>query len=485
MKVQRRFALTSGRITPESVARLTGICIALCFLLNTYIPFIFLAFLFYLWLLFKYPEVALFASILAIFNCFSMMSEDFLRFPYLFRIRDIFFLSTFFPLLWGIYKRDKKAKYAFSNSIAKGIYLILFLCFIQVFVTKLRFPEESFNSIVRMGRRYFYYAIFFFVLYILLDKQRLRRFMKLCVGGVIIFCFMYIIQFLIGPAHRIFLWGRVEYQILQGFKITRMYILGAVVVALTFHISFMLFLFHNKFKYRFKNIFLMMLSGVQTLVTFGRAHIFGVVTGTLFGIACAKRQMKFRNLFKILIVFLLIFVFAEVTSKVLFPHKEALFKAISSRVASTWTAVIRQEDTFYFRIKDSLGRMELIKKNPILGIGFVHDESKLFAFERGFSGNLRTTDSGTATLLLDFGILGFLWLFAMSLIVLRRGLSIYNRADSQFYKSAILGIIAFYFGRLFSFITLADFVVYDGIVVIALSLVGVELVNYHILKANS
>jgi len=452
------------------------------FLINIYAPFIFLIFSLYLWLLFRYPEVALFISILVIMNCFSMMSPDFLRVPYVFRIRDIFFLSTFLPLLVGIYRKDEKIKYVFSNPIAKGIYIILFLALIQVFVTKLRFPEETFNSIIRMGRRYFYYAIFFPALYVLLDRDRFKRFEKLFISSVVIFCFMYIIQFLIGPSHRIFLWGRVEYQILQGFRVTRMYVMGVIAATLIFHITFMIFLFYRKFRHKLRNVFLMVLSGIQTLITFGRAHIFGVITGILFGVICAKRQPKFRNLFKIFIALFLILFLGEIISKTFFSQKEDFLKAIFSRIISTYKAIIYKEDTFYFRIKDSLGRMELIKKNPILGIGFVHDESKLFAFERGFSKQIRTSDSGTVTLLLDFGILGIIWLFTMSFIVLRRSLYIYNRINSQFYKSVILGIISFYFGRLFSFITLADFVVYDGMMIITLAIILLEIINYRILE---
>jgi len=460
-------------------------CIALCFLLNMYFFFIFLAFFIYLWLIFKYPEVALFVAVLGICNFFSLMNEDFLRVPYVFRIRDVFLLSTFLPLLGGIYKRDEKIKRVFMNPIATGIYLILLLCFIQVFLTKLRFPDESFSSLIRAGRRYFYYAIFFPALYILLDKNRLKRFIKLFIVSVIIFCSMFIIQFYMGPTYKIFLSARVEHQILQGFGVTRLYIDGAIVGAFIFQISFMIFLFYKKFQYRLKNLFITVLCGLQTFLTFGRAHIFGVVIGTLFGIACAKKQSKLRNLFKVFIVCFVILLLGEIVSKVFFTQKEDFLKGIFSRISSTYESVIHQEDTFYYRINDSLGRMQLIKKNPVFGIGFVHMDSGLFTLERGHDYELRTGDSGAITLLLDFGILGFVWLFTMAFIVLRRSIYIYMKTDSQFYKSIILGIIAFYFGRLFSFITLANFVRYDGIVITSLSLVLLEVINYQLSECNS
>ena len=158
---------------------LLGLISGFCLLSSLILPFLCLALIFYLWLLFEYPEIALFVSFLVIVNCFSMMDENIFRLPNLFRLRDLFFLSMFIPLFVGLYKRDKKAKYVFNNPIAKCISFILILSFIQIFVTHLRFGDESINSILRMGRRYFYYSLFFPALYILLDKKRFKRFAKL------------------------------------------------------------------------------------------------------------------------------------------------------------------------------------------------------------------------------------------------------------------------------------------------------------------
>ena len=91
----------------------------------------------------------------------------------------------------------------------------------------------------------------------------------------------------------------------------------------------------------------------------------------------------------------------------------------------------------------------------------------------------------TVTLLLDFGAFGLIWLLTLSLIVFKRGFKIYKRTDNLFYKSVILGIIAFYFSRLFSFVTLADFVLYDGIVVISFSLVYLEVIGREALEDSA
>ena len=46
----------------------------------------------YVLFLVRYPDMALFMAFLAIVSVFSIMDEDFLRVPYLFRLRDIFFM---------------------------------------------------------------------------------------------------------------------------------------------------------------------------------------------------------------------------------------------------------------------------------------------------------------------------------------------------------------------------------------------------------
>ena len=125
---------------------LLSLVLALCFGVQRYIPFIVLSAAFYLWLLIKYPEIGLFISILFIFDFFSIMSRNFLRVEHVFRLKDAFFLSTFIPLLIGIYQGDVRVRLVFKSKLAIGIYIILFLTVMQLFLTKLRFPSESFDQ---------------------------------------------------------------------------------------------------------------------------------------------------------------------------------------------------------------------------------------------------------------------------------------------------------------------------------------------------
>lgn len=461
-----------------------GIIFAFSVLANAYASLIFFIALCYLWLIFKFPEIALFISFLVIVDCFSMADENFLRVPFLFRIRDVFLLLMFLPLVEAIYRKDSRIKYVFGGPIAKGIYLIILLTLVQMFFTHLRFGSESFNSIIRIGRKYFYYALFFPALYIFLDEVRFRRFSNLFIASTIIFCLLYIGQFLIGPEFSIFLKGRVEYQTLHGFCVPRIYVSGESAATLILHISFMMFLLCKNLKYRAKNVFLLMLLGFQALITFGRAHIFGVATGTLFALSSVETRIKAKAVFGIFILILVFFIMLSVLTFFSSSEKDFL-QAIFARITSAYDAVSQQKDTFGYRIKDSASRIGLIIKNPIFGIGFVHDESYLFARATGSDNMIRTGDSGIIVLLIDFGIIGLIWLLTMAYIVLKRSLIAYKTTLNQLYKACALGVVAFYFGRLFSFFTLGEFVSYDGIVVIVLSLALLETINYEILSVKN
>jgi hypothetical protein len=385
-------------------------------------------------------------------------------------------------------RKDGNAiRYVFSNPIAKCIYLVISIAIIQIFVTKYRFPEETIGSIIRIARRYFYYAIFFPALYILLDDKKFARFLKLAIGSVVVFCVIFIAQFLAGPEHKLFLWPvNVEYQVLQGFRVTRIYVDGTMAATLLFTVSFMFLLFSRGFKYSLQNIIIFLITIFQNIVTFGRANIFGIITGILFSIAVTQARSRIKNILKVVLALACASALIWAGFLIFSTKGSELPKAAFYRFGSAYTAFSQSEDTFIARVQDNLGRMSLVKKNYIFGIGFVHDESSLFASARGTAeSGIRTSDSGILTLLLDMGIVGVLWLFAMTVIFFKRSTFIYRRTAGQPYGAVVLGIIAFYFSRLFSFITLADFVLYDGIVTMMVAFAILEAINYRILPETN
>jgi hypothetical protein len=311
-----------------------------------------------------------------------------------------------------------------------------------------------------------------------MEDARFKRFIKLFCASAAIFSILFLLQFAIGQSHQIFKWAVVVEQNLQSYFVTRMYIDGQIVPTLIFHISLMVYLFGQQVRHKKLNTFLLLITGAQTLVTFGRAHIFGAISGTLFGLFLA-RKIKRSGIIKLFFLVLAITAVNFIAVSTLKPRLN-FFPAIATRITSIYGAVVEKNDTFGFRFEDSWGRLALIKDHPLFGVGFVHDESRLFSLMRGYGGALRTADSGIVTLMLDFGIIGIVWLLFLSFVFWKHGMRCFNDTPDPLNKAFVLGIISFYFGRLFSCITLVDFITYDGMTVIAIALALMEVMSYRI-----
>lgn len=426
----------------------------------------------YLGLLFKKPEYALLLSVLMIFDFFSLIPEDFLRMPGVFRLKDIFLILAFVPFLNGLFNRDPKIRVVIKSVIGKCILFLIFITACQLFLTNFLYPSESVNSIFRAGRKYFYYLLFFPAYYILIDYGRLKSFIRLLVLSICSFCVLFMLQFFLADKVKIFS-GKIAVQNLQGFMVTRMYLSGAALVNVIFLIVLFILLLSPIVKKK-SYFLLMILTGLQIFFGFGRANIFSLFLGLAFIFLFVIKKKRGKVFFRVIIAFFCIFIILNFIQF----RGQRLSVAVSARIGSTFEAVFNVNDTFEVRRRDSLGRMDLIKKNPIFGIGFVHDETTLFARYKGFGNALRTSDSGIITLLIDFGLIGFLWWLITSLVFVTKCVKLSHKIKS-IEKYYALGILAFYVGRMGSFITLAGFVNYDGIVIVVLCFVLIEIIEFN------
>jgi len=138
---------------------------------------------------------------------------------------------------------------------------------------------------------------------------------------------------------------------------------------------------------------------------------------------------------------------------------------VINHLTGIFGALTDQDDTFVYRLRDSAGRFELIKKNPMLGIGFVHNESNLFAHYRGGQmDSLDTGDSGLTTFLLHFGIFGLVWLIWFSVVFIKELLKGIKRHQNENKKSFLAAVFSFFIGQLVAFATLGLFTTYNGII---------------------
>ena len=207
--------------------------IALSMSIHFLMPLLIVFSLVYLGLLFKKPEYALLLSVLMIFDFFSLIPEDFLRMPGVFRLKDIFLILAFVPFLNGLFNRDPKIRVVIKSVIGKCILFLIFITACQLFLTNFLYPSESVNSIFRAGRKYFYYLLFFPAYYILIDYGRLKSFIRLLVLSICSFCVLFMLQFFLADKVKIFS-GKIAVQNLQGFMVTRMYLSGAALVNVIF-----------------------------------------------------------------------------------------------------------------------------------------------------------------------------------------------------------------------------------------------------------
>lgn len=378
----------------------------------------------------------------------------------------------------GIYKKDEKIRSVFSGPISKAIWLIILITIFQILITKMRYPSENFGSIFRIGRQYFYYAIYFPAVYVLMDKIRFKRFLKWLLTIVVAFCLLFILQTIIGSIPKLFPFGRVEYQSLQGFKVVRIYLGGITVPALIFQVLLMILLFGNFQKKRIQILFLTVITGMQALLTFYRAHIIGIFVGTMAGFIVAKGMPRMKRLFQLVAAICCFFILADMGFKVLYPNKTSLIQAFGARISSVHTAVLTKGDTFGYRLEQSQGMYEIIRQNPFFGGGFVHDESNLFARQRInglISAGIRAGESGFLTLLFDLGLMGLIWLGYLSYCFIKRFLFIYRFSKDSMLKAVALGILSFYCGRILASIIQPAYVGYQSILVLVLALVFLEL----------
>src|SRR3989338_4962213 len=256
------------------------ISLFMCFVyfMRPFLPFALLAFCLYLLLLFKYPEIALFITILVTTNIFSLMSEDFLRLPGAFRIKDIFFISAFIPLMISFYR----GKLKFDMTIlAKAVLVITFFVLVEILFT-IFIKNQSVNYTIRMSRRYLYYLLYFPLIYLIDDEKRFKRFMFLLVGSSLIFSILMIVQYLAGSSIIIFKHASsVGIQRIAGEWVTRSYALGGGLAIIVFFIYIFRFFFGDGKKIiNISLALLMFLGGVY--LGFSRANLFGVIAGGAF-----------------------------------------------------------------------------------------------------------------------------------------------------------------------------------------------------------
>lgn len=435
-------------------------------LLNYFIPLFFLLIAGFIWLILRRPEIALFVVVLSANDFFSLISEDIFRLPGVFRLKDLLFIIPCFVLFLQILQR----KIILRRSLfSRTIWLITFFVILEVFLTML-VQQQGFNFTIRTGRRYLYYLLYFPLVYLINDDRKFKRFLSLILGATVIFSLLMIAQNILGDSYILFRFASsVGEQKIAGEYVTRTYVAGASLALIGFYFYFFRILLEKK--YGWLNLCVLILtffSGVY--LKFGRANLFGAAAGLIFSVfIMLNMRLRIRAFLVTLIFGIMLFSSFQII-------RLGSGKAVPNPVTLSFKSLLSGADdlrnktgTFEFRLKDSAERIDLIKKHPIAGVGFVHPSSKIIN-SRGVWAEIITGDSGIITLLLDFGIFGIFWLFALTLVFFRKVKKLFFSVADSGRRSLVIALFAYYFSRLFSFLTLGEFVFQQGIVTLAMVL---------------
>lgn len=457
---------------------LLSLILAQCTITNYLIPLTLFLFSIYIFLLIKCPEIGLVIVIIAFNNFFSLLDPDMLRVPGFFRIKDLFFISAFIPLSLGFYKGTIKFQ---NTQFRKAIWVILFFTFLQILNTYF-IEHQNLNFTIRQARLYFYYLLYFPLVFLINNEQKFKRFFNLiCISGII-YSTLIIIQYFAGTSFIIFKYASaVGTQNLGGIDVTRSYTSGSSFAIIT--CFYYLYKTYYKIDNRYINLIICLVTFIGGVyLGFSRANLFGIISGLFVTIFVF---FKFTHKMKIFIYLIISFASMFSIFKGLSYYTDNKFiNPITHSIILVTSAAddfINRRGTFEYRLKDSASRIDLFLKNPIMGVGFIHPDSNLIDVKTRKKGKrgVRTNDSGLITLLLDFGLIGLLWLSILTIVFIRICLKNfqYQTFENPINNILVLAMFSYYLSRLFSFLTLTEFVNQTGIAALCVSFLILEHVK--------
>ena len=411
------------------------------------------------------PHFALFLSFLSLLDFLSMTNPNFLSIPGLFKLKDILFFAMFIPLFMNM--TDKKDA-QFKSPLYTAILLMLPLFTMEALYTVL-VENQRLNLVISDGRRYLYYLIFFQTIYILRSRGHVRTYIRLLIGAGLTFSVLVILQNHFGQSVHIFLAPtKIESQTLSQVHVTRSYVTGTALANFLSYVCFFRALTQKKLFLVNLTLFLLIFVG-GVVLSYTRALWIGNVVGCITGLIVFKRYVNFKRLVQLLAVFALMLCIA-LPAKALISndatdrHDQKDF--LVAHMTSAIDELMKGSGNFGYRLRDSAARIQYIKQHPIFGAGFIHANSEknktLSTWREGFA----TGDSGIITLLMNYGLIGLIWLVFFISSFIRECLRTIRVAEQEF-RPVIIAAFSFIICSTVSFITLGDFVFTEGIVVLA------------------
>lgn len=433
------------------------------------------------------PAAFLAVALLVTHSCLSFINEDWFRFAYVFRISDLFFLGAMFICFVTILtiKEEDKPKILKRYTIIMAIIVLATL--LQIFITQMRFPETTLLSSLRMGRRYLYIMLFYPACIFLFKNKNMRVFVNIAAIFSTFVSIAFIIQFL--SKGRIYLipFSRSVFQNMLGISAYRIYISGTELINFTFFFIFFHYIFtlFNKQKAKILLILAMIFTALHPLLSLGRSRIIGFLLALFVTIFMARNKKIRLRIARYLLLSLGFFILVILLFGIISPGEKGLPGFIKDRTLSSFDEVLTNTGTFRFRLDDSYYRIQLIKDNPLLGIGFLHDESQELSYMRGFNGQFRTADSGLISLMIDFGLIGLIGFLVIFIFIFKDLLFLIRSMPKDTYEYAvIMSIFAVLLIYIVEFLTSGSFMSFGGFAVLGIFMGIVNNAIYRYQKSN-
>ena len=433
------------------------------------------------WLLFFKTHIALMVAVFVWMEGFGFINiEYFLRIPGVFKLQDLLFVSLFLPKLVSILtKKDSGIK---ADNIIKLPLLVLLLSVIALMVRTVYIHDISWISVLKAGRHYLFYAVFFFVIWYVNTKEKLQTCLKIIICFAVLLSLIHIFQISLGSEHKIFISARVIEQV----DIARVYLKGGAVRSIVFIIVIWNIFLVQPMKRWW--IIVAAITGLSWVLSLSRAGwlwmLIAVFAPFIIMWPTIKKSSSFkqvRNKIKFAVVIFVILGFIFILAAEANIGEASFFM---KRIKSTIYDFTNMSGTFGYRIEESQFRFAAIKKYFVLGPGFIHPD---IAAERfiplvkpsfnPYARSLTTVDSGITTLLVNFGIYGiflFGW-FSIRIIKFCRNTSI-NMKDTIF-QGFPIGFSGYLIGGIDSFITLGIFTMPQDIVVLGATLGLIQVID--------
>lgn len=421
----------------------------------------------YFFMLFYRPHIALFVTLLVAWDGFGFIdSSIFLRLPHIFQLKELLFIFIFLPLLCDTAMRRRRRPVA--SPIMKPIWFLMTLIIVQVISTYLSYNVDL-NSIIRIGRRYLYYLIFPLTIYYIDTKKKLDLLIVAAFIAGLTICILTLLQSFLGTSMRVIPYAIYRVQEVGSLSFWRVTLPGASLIACIFACSFWVYLYSED-KWLKTGALIGIIFALSTIIImFSRARIVIALVSILLPFFIVFKQRRTSKLphhkisARITGLSLCLLALLGVSFN-LWPQSELL----GERMRSAVTDVTQNEGTFAYRLKESEFRVELFKRNPVLGAGFLHPERTPDYVRTSVPGktDIQSHDTGIS-LLSEMGIMGIIWLLWLSFAFFKRAIWIWQNVSCNKYKGIVAGFIGFYGGSLITFITMPAFIFLDGILCFA------------------